>query len=111
MFEHSRQGAVDVVTGREPLSTEYAEGASRALHECMQSGQPRLVMDLENVALIDSVGLELLLEVRDACQARGGTLQLAAPNKLCRDILRISGVVDDFELFDDVLSAIGSFAI
>jgi anti-sigma B factor antagonist len=111
MFEHFRQGAVDVVSGKEPLNSEFAEGAARAFRECMKTGQPRIVFDLENIPLIDSDGLELLLDIRDECRLRGGTIQLAAPNKLCHDILLVTTVIEDFEVFDDVLSAVGSFAI
>jgi anti-sigma B factor antagonist len=110
MFERTRQGAVDVITGDEPLNHESADRVSRLIEECIGKGQPRIVLDLGKVALIDSAGLELLLDARERCAARGGLLQLAAPNALCRDVLQVTGLSSGFETFDNVLIAVGSFA-
>jgi anti-anti-sigma factor len=67
-------------------------------------------MHLGGVQLIDSAGLELLLDVRDRCLRSGGALQLAAPNPLCRDILQATGLASQFAIFDTVTAAVGSFA-
>ena len=110
MFQVSKQGAVDVVSGDEPLISEYLEEVAKLIDACQAHGQPRVVFDLKSVPLIDSAGLEMLLDASDQCVQRGGLLQLAAPNQLCRDILRVTDADSHFMLFDDVLSAVGSFA-
>lgn len=109
MFHLSRQGAVDVLEGRGPLNGDSAASVRELLDRCVAHGQPRVVVSLEEVPLLDSVGLELLLDVRDQCLQRGGTLALAAPNTLCRDILHVTGLDRSMELHDDVLAAVGSF--
>lgn len=111
MYELSRQGAVDVISGSEPLNVEYRDAVSGIIERCLTSGQPRIVFNLRSVPLIDSAGLELLLEAREKCLQRGGVLHLAAPNGICEDILNITGVGARFEVFDDVMPAVGSFAI
>ena len=111
MFEIARQGAVDVITGREPLNGETSESVSALISESCATGQPRVVLDLQYVPLIDSAGLEALLDSRDECVRRAGTMHIAAPNRLCRDILRVTGIDTQFTIFDDVLSAVGSFAL
>ncbi|HUG89652.1 MAG TPA: STAS domain-containing protein [Planctomycetaceae bacterium] len=110
MYEHSKQGAVDVITGDEPLNLDAVDRVSRLLEDCIGRGQPRIVLDFGGVALIDSAGLELLLDARQRCGQRGGRLQLAALSPLCHDILDVTGLASEFETFDDVLSAVGSFA-
>lgn len=110
MFERSKQGAVDVIAGDEPLNLESVDRVSRLLDQCIGQGQPRIVLDLGNVPLMDSAGLELLLEARRRCAARGGLIELAAPNPLCRDILHVTGLSAEFDIFDNVLNAVGSFA-
>ena len=110
MFTRSKQGAVDVISGTDPLNGEHIDEASQVVDECLSAGQPRIVFDLRQVPLIDSAGLELLLNVHDRCIERGGLLQLAAANTLCRDILEVTGVVSEFELFSDAVEAAGSFA-
>mgnify|MGYP002631852599 CR=1 FL=1 len=111
MFEITRHGAVDVISGREPLNGEATDTVAALIDECCERGQPHVVLDLQHVPLIDSAGLETLLDSRDQCLARTGSIHLAAPNRLCRDILHVTGVDSRFLVFDDVLSAVGSFAL
>jgi len=111
MFRSKKQGAVHVVSGSVCLSQEIADDVRVVFADCLSQGQPRIVLDLEFVPLMDSSGLELLLDTQDECARRGGTLRLAAPNPLCRDILVATGVADHFEVHEDVLTAVGSFAV
>jgi len=110
MFQMSKQGAVDVISGDDPLISEHLDEVAKLIDACQAQGQPRVVFDLKHVPLIDSAGLELLLDARDQCVQRGGLLQLAAPSQLCRDILSVTDADSQFMLFEDVISAVGSFA-
>ena len=110
MFEKLRQGAVDVVSGDQPLTNDNVESARRTLRECTQTGQPRIVFDLRKIPIIDSAGLEMLLDVQDECVRRGGRIQLCGASQLCRDILRVTNVEQQFEHFEDAVAAAGSFA-
>jgi anti-anti-sigma factor len=110
MFARARNGSIDVISGDAALNAEHAPEATRAINESLKAGQARLVFDLRNVPLIDSVGLELLLETRDRCLTQGGGLQLAAPTPLCRDVLRATGVGQEIGVFDDLVQALGSFS-
>lgn len=110
MFQLNKQGAVKMISGDLPLSAEHVAAAEKVCNEALAQGQPRLVFHLQNVPLLDSAGLELLLSVRDRCLQRGGALHLAAPNPLCRDILAATRVLSQFAVFDDALSAAGSFS-
>jgi anti-anti-sigma factor len=110
MFERARQGAVDVIFGATPLNRESAPQVAELLEQCLQSGQPRAVFDLEQVPLLDSAGLEALVDAQDTFAVRGGSLKLARPNALCNEILTVTGVARRFEVFADTLSAVGSFA-
>ena len=109
MFERITQGAVDLIRGDEPLNAEHVEELARLLQECAGRGQPFVVFDLEKVPLLDSAGLELLLDYRESFQQLGGALKLAAANPLCEDILSITGVGAGFEIFREPLAALGSF--
>lgn len=110
MFENTQQGTVNVISGSDPITSKTSEDLAALFQECLSSGHPRFVLDLEHVPLLDSQGLTLLLDTSDVCDRRGGTLQLAAPNYLCEDILRATGVGSHFEIFEDVTSAVRSFA-
>ena len=110
MFQRQRQGAVDVIGGEVPVNAENAQELESRLKEVIQRGQPRVVVNLAGVPLLDSRGLELLLDYRDHCARRGGALKLAAPNPLLRDVLIVTGADAEFEVFDDAVAAVGSFA-
>ncbi len=109
MFELEKHGAVHVIHGDAPLNVEFVEAVGQLLEECLDDGLPRIVVDLKRVPLIDSAGIELILDYRDKCQRSGGDLKLAAPNRLCEDILFVTGVEQDIEVLPEVLRAVGSF--
>jgi anti-anti-sigma factor len=110
MFEIRRQGTISIVTGDEPIHAASISQLDSQLLACFSHGQPRIVLDLERVPLIDSAGLEWLVDAAEKCFQRGGQVQIAAPNPLCGDILRITGVNEQIEVFEDVTTAVRSFA-
>lgn len=110
MFTLHKQGAVKVLVGTQPLNLQNVPAAAQVCDEALSQGQPRLVCDLQRVPLIDSAGVELLLDLHERCLRRGGALHLAGPTPLCRDILLATHVLSHFTIFDDKLSAVGSFA-
>src|SRR5690606_39076697 len=109
VFERTRQGAVDIVRGNEPLNWEHIDVMRSVLERCSASGQPRVVLDMHAVPLVDSAGLELLVQSQEKYQKRGGILKLAGVNALCHEILKISGVGRLFEIFPTSGAAVGSF--
>ena len=111
MFQVSRQGAVDIVSGKEPLNEEYADALEQMIHPCLLGGQPKMVFNLQEVPLIDSRGLETLLDAHEMALQRGGQFLLAATNSLCQDILTATGLDRKMQVFDDLISAVGSFTI
>ncbi len=109
MFQRTKQGAVDVIAGEMPLTREYAGDLASVIDQCLDHGQPMAVLDMQKIPLLDSAGLERLLDGQDEFLKRGGMLKLAAPSPLCRDILVATGVGANFEIYGDVKSAVGSF--
>ena len=93
------------------LQEENCDGLRAAAEDCVQRGQPRLIIDLGSVAFIDSAGLEALLEVNDRCVERGGACKLSSPNALCVDILSATGVDQELEVVDSIVKGAGSFAL
>jgi anti-anti-sigma factor len=109
MFEQKCQGAVDVICGGERISGEHVAELAKVLESHLDRGQPLIVFDFQGVALIDSAGLELLLDFHERCQRMGGALKLAGLNVLCREVLKATGVGARFEIFRDSRGAVRSF--
>lgn len=109
MFERSKQGAVDIIQGSDPLNSDNVDVMRAVFERCCLSGQPKVVFDMHAVPLLDSAGLELLIETQENYRKRGGLLKLASTNPLCQEILKISGVGKMFESFSSSNAAVGSF--
>jgi len=60
--------------------------------------------------MMDSIGLEAILDARDRCHKLGGNIVLARPNPLCRDILRINAIDKELSVYEDVVRALGSYS-
>jgi len=111
MFEHKCQGAVDVITGGDRISGEHVAELALLLETRLERGQPQVVLDLQGVAVIDSAGLEMLLDVQDKYKRMGGALKLASPGAICREVLKCTGVGARFEIYPDSRKAVRSFVI
>ncbi len=109
MFAIKCQGAVEVIVPNVPLVGESAVELRETVEHCLSDGLPMVVLNLHDVPLIDSVGLESLLDVQDAVRERGGSIKLAALTSLSQDILRVTGVAEQFEIFPDDKAAVRSF--
>ena len=109
MFSIESQGAVDVVKPMAPLDHDNSAEFSETVATGLSTGKPMVVLDMSDIPLIDSAGLDALLDLQDALQDRGGAIKLAAATQLCQEVLRITGVDHQFETFDEVKSAVGSF--
>jgi anti-anti-sigma factor len=109
MFTQKQQGAVDVISGGDRLSGEHVAELSSMLESRLGNGQPQIVLDLQGIALIDSTGLELLLDFQEKCQRMGGAMKLANAGALCREVLKATGVGARFEIFRDSGGAVRSF--
>jgi anti-anti-sigma factor len=110
MFPIEKQGAVCVMRPQTPLTEDVCAQFSESVLAALGSGRPMLVVDLHNVPLVDSTGLETLVDLGKRVEGRGGAMKLAAINSLCGDILRVTGVGDSFEQHAHVKQAVGSFA-
>jgi anti-sigma B factor antagonist len=109
MFEHKCQGAVDVITGGDRISGEHVGELAEMLEARLADGQPHVVLDMQGVVIIDSSGLQLLLDSLEKFQRYGGALKLANAGPLCRDVLKATGVGSRFEIFGDTRAAVRSF--
>jgi anti-anti-sigma factor len=110
MFDVSVQGAVTVIHLAKPLIGEVAETFLQISEQTLRGGQPMVVFDMSEVPFVDGEGLEALLNVQDAFLKRGGRFNVTMPNPLVCDLLRITRVMDRFEVHQSVSLAVGSFA-
>jgi anti-sigma B factor antagonist len=75
----------------------------------LQGGASKIVLDLRRVPLLDSRGLEFLLDLAAELRKNGGALRLANANALCRDILAITRMDQAVPTFENLEGASESF--
>ena len=71
--------------------------------------QKKVVLDLDNTEMIDSVGLKSLIEHQTRLRDEMGMLKIATTNSTNRKILEITRLDLQLEVFDSVIDAVKSF--
>lgn len=82
----------------------------RTIEEAMGNGDTRMVINLAEVPMIDSSGIGLLVKFLASAKQRGGNIKLVQPSKFAVQTLRLVGVLNLFEVYDDDDAAAESFA-
>ncbi len=111
MAQSYKQGSVDVIQLEERLTIEGLQSATGMFELILKERMPQVVVDLRRVKLIDIAGLELLCDSQQRCLRQGGAIRLAAAGPLLRDVLRVTGLDQEFSMHADVSSAAGAFAL
>lgn len=100
--------AVVALEGRLVLGEE-----SRALREQLKSmlaaGRRKIVLDMAQVAHIDSAGLATLAAAHHAARGRGASLKLAVLSPSFQKMLHAVDLARVLELYDSQAAAIASF--
>ena len=67
-----------------------------------------VVVDMGDVAFMDSTALSSLMRSKDALDQRGVSLRLAAPSRAVERIFSVTGFSDYFEIFPSREAAIAA---
>ena len=82
----------------------------RKIHDLIDHGRLRIVVDLGGLASIDSSGVGMMVAKLNAVRAHGGDMKLARPSGRSVRLLATMKILDVFEVFDDEDAAVRSFA-
>lgn len=82
----------------------------QALDNLLNEGHCRIVIDLVNVRMMDSSGIGAIVRALASAKQRGGSLKLVNPTKMVLQTLKIVGLLNLFEIFQDEAQAVGSYA-
>lgn len=99
-------GDVIVVHTPEELGTDQAGELSSFLGRLERR---RVVLDLDHTELLESAGLEAMLDAHDKFREEGGDVKVATANSVNRKILEITRLDQHLEVFDSVVDAVKSF--
>ena len=74
------------------------------------AGDHRFVMDLGEITMLDSSGIGLLVRCLTAAKQSAGAVKLLNPSKFVVQTLRMTGLLNLFQVFGDLDRALESFA-
>jgi anti-sigma B factor antagonist len=105
-----KRGEVQLIRLRGPLRMGQAVDTLRqTMEEALGAGDTRLVLNLAEVPMIDSSGIGLVVRFLASTKQRGGNVKLVQPSKFAVQTLRLVGVLNLFQVFDDDDAAVESF--
>ena len=104
-----QQGAITVLRPDGPLAGTDADAIKSRLLQAVKDSLCRVILDASGVSLVDSKGLEALVDVSVEMAQSGHTLKLCAANPTIRQVLELTGLSSRFEHFEDANSAVRSF--
>lgn len=82
----------------------------QTVEELFGNGDSRIVVNVSDVPMIDSSGIGALVRLLTIAKQRGGALKLVNPSKLAVQTLKIVGLLNLFEIYEDEGQAVSSFS-
>jgi anti-sigma B factor antagonist len=92
------------------LTMETIPFFRRAIAKRIDEGWNRLILDLQNIAYIDSAGLGALAYAYVTCKRRGTRLVFVRVFGKNRELLRITKLLTVFDVYETTLEAERSFS-
>lgn len=104
-----KHGTVTVIAPTDSLIESALPDMREALEETAGGAGTRRVIDMSNVAFVDSLGIEFLLD--HAGNNAGGPIQprLAALSDTVRESLHVTETLRSFVVFESVEAAVRSY--
>ena len=104
------RGDVAIVSIRGDITPGQIEGVlSARLVDLVDNGYQKLVLDLEGLPSIDSIGLGEIVRSFTSVRRKGAKMKLAAVPKRIDDLLRVTRLILAFELAATEDEAVAAF--
>lgn len=108
----NQEHAINVATKHYILDLpSRLDGSNSAAFESQLTSEPLsavqyLILNLQSVNLITSIGIRYLIVAAEQMRQRGGCLLLCAPGDNVQQVLKISGLLKQFRILPDVNAAV-----
>ncbi|HTK94894.1 MAG TPA: STAS domain-containing protein [Terriglobales bacterium] len=89
---------------------EPVDSFRQTVEDLFGGGDSRIVVNVADVPMIDSSGIGALVRLLTIAKQRGGALKLVNPSKLAVQTLKIVGLLNLFEIYNDEGEAVSSFS-
>jgi len=83
----------------------------RRIHDLVERGQVKVVVDLAGITHIDSAGVGMMVAKQKTVHQHGGDIKLVHLTSRSQRLLAIMRLATMFEAFDDAAEAVRSFSL
>ena len=109
-IDERRHGDVTVlVLSGEMLVDDGDLALRQRVHELIEQGRVKILIDLASVTHIDSAGVGMMVAKQKTVRDHGGDVKLLNLTSRSQRLLALMKIVSVFEAFDDEAAAVGSF--
>ncbi|MFI5907781.1 STAS domain-containing protein [Dactylosporangium sp. NPDC051541] len=102
----NRDDGITLVGLAGTIDINTAPALRDTMHQLLDEGRTRIVIDLAGVTFCDSIGLGTFAYTRNHCQAAGGFVRLAAPTPFMARLLRTVGLAGPIPVHATVTEAL-----
>jgi anti-sigma B factor antagonist len=100
---------VSVLTVSGRVDSATAPDLEKALQDLLNSERKQIVLDLHEIDYMSSAGLRVLVAMQKATKKNGGALHLAQLSVRVKDVFELAGLTPVFDIYPDVVEAVGAF--
>lgn len=108
-FDVTEQDGVQVIQIAGSLDATTSNDANKQLEAAIENNS-RIVLDMASLDYLSSAGVRVLLGAIKATRSNNGDLRLANMSGMVLDTLQLAGITSITKSYDDVNSAVASFA-
>jgi anti-anti-sigma factor len=108
-IQQNMVGAACVLKPSGALADSDASALRLAAEEAQRRCAGRIVLDASQIAFVDSLGLEALLDVTELLAKAGRSLKICGANATVRQVLQLTGMAGAFEFYEEVNAGVRSF--
>jgi anti-anti-sigma factor len=95
-----------VITLKEPINHQNCKELETSVLGAIGKSNLAIILECKEVSYLDSAALEMLLRLQDAVKERGSLVKLVGLNQLCRDIMIVTRLINQFNVYPSVQEAI-----
>jgi len=104
-----KQGVTVLDLSGRIISGEECDSLRKTIKELLASNQAKILLNVGDVARVDSTGIGILVEGAILTASEGGRLKLLRVPRLIHNILSTHHLLQAFEVFDNEDEAVASF--
>jgi len=104
-LSYEDHGPITVVSVSGELTADQSDSFRRSCQDRFDAGSRDVLLDMHELKLVDSAGLELLLWLSDQAAQQSGQLRLVGPDETIRKILEITRLDRRFAIHETVEAA------